>query len=693
LPSDAEIVEAAAGVAAFGEAEPQGHGDYTVNRRNFVRAAAGLFPTGWLANRVSAVSNTQINEASRTEQSKSFDVRGIVAIYDLPDPRPKSTWHSGYFSLFDARKDHRYDGDFWDRERWDKYFTLWSREGYNTVFWYGPNELMTGDQMLVRFNEFPEARELSGEQSEKIIGQVKWLFHRAKELGMKNILYGDFIHYTQAFEIAHGLDKAMPKSPDLMWVYRDILNLHCGVRNELTRKYTEALIHEICTTYEDLDGFNAPMGECCPGDRSTFYKEAIVPGLKRSGRNLVFMVIGWETPLDDYLKNIAPKDIYENTWLGWHAYNAEQVTDPKPYPNLVGWAERVGLPTVATFYPSNVSFFPFNSPEFGYEMAFEMKRIPNFRGFMHWEYTGRKLSPLFRKALAYYAKTDEPYSDGPWLDILEEQFGDRHAAKHFLDAYNISARIIPDKSALVWDPMGFPRGELHLPYSLVTGNTFQWNWAVSPVRTEPLQPIWHYAAWAARHPHIFRDQNGSDWRTPHDSPLDFHQGVLWRTRGGSSYDTIPPVHMAKIRTMGETCLAEAERGFELAKKNRDEAAQAVKFMKGYKLLSAYSEKKVAAAIAGMVYFYSRAGADKQQAETLAEEAVLSYEPVARFLHQELDPLIQTFYGAPIQEMSGAYLSDPMAEMPSLLEAERKERAQFADLFFEEKNRYSDSTIG
>jgi hypothetical protein len=405
------------------------------------------------------------------------------------------------------------------------------------------------------------------------------------------------------------------------------------------------------------------------------------------------MVIGWQTPLDDYLKNIAPKEVYDNTWLGWHAYNAEQVTDPKPYPNLVGWAEAVGLPTVATFYPSNICWLPFNSPQFGYEMAYEMKRIPHFRGFMHWEYSGRKLSPLFRKALAYYSKNDEPYSDEPWLDGLQEQYGDRQAAKHFLDAYNLSGRIIAEKSALVWDPVGFPRGELHLPYALMTGDIFQWSWTVSPSRTEPLQPIWHYAVWAAKHPHIFRDQNGSDWRTPHDSPMDFHQGVLWRTQGGSSYDVIPPVHMAKIRSMGESCLAEAEQGLALVKKNRDEAAETVKFMKAYKLLSAYYEKKVAAATLGQIYFYSRTDQDKRQAEALADQALASYEEAANFLHQELDPVLQSFYAMPMKEMAGAYLGQPLVDVPQLIEAEKVERAKFAELFFEGKNRYSDNFVG
>jgi hypothetical protein len=185
-----------------------------MNRRNFVQAAASLFPAaGWLKQLGKTKTNLQISRAAPPHSGYgALDVRGIMAMYDLPDARPKSIWHNDqdYF-MFDARKDRRYDGDFWDRSRWDHYLTLWSSEGYNAVFWYGPNELMTGDQVLVRFKEFPEAREIPDDLSEKIIGQVKWLFRRAKELGMRNFLYGDFVHYTRAFEVAHGLDK--PISP------------------------------------------------------------------------------------------------------------------------------------------------------------------------------------------------------------------------------------------------------------------------------------------------------------------------------------------------------------------------------------------------------------------------------------------------------------------------------------------------
>lgn len=666
-----------------------------MHRRTFVGWAGGILAPGLLSSSASkaprVVPGPSEGSGRSPAESGTLDIRGIMALHDFPKPSPGSiwNWYQDLFS-FDARKNRRYDGPFWDKDNWEKYLTLWSREGYNTVFWMGPNELMSGDQLLVRFEEFPEARQLTPEESERTIAHVKWLFRRAKELGMKNFLYACFIYWTKAFGIAHGLNKPMPASPTVTPEYSG--NTNAGVRNELTRRYTEALIAEICKTYENLDGFYGPMGELVPGDRSTYYKEAVVPGLKRSGRRLLFIVHQWQTPLEDYVKNIAPKEVYENTWLGWHAWNGEQITDPQPYPDLVGWAGTTRLPTVATVWPPNIMWFPFNSPQFAYEMAYEMKRIPNFRGYMYYE-SGRKLSPLFRKALAYYSQSTEPYSDEPWVMLLEEQFGDREAAAHFLRAYNISGRIIPEKSALVWDPNGFPRGELRLPYVLMTGDTFQFNYAVSPVRTEPLQPIWHYAAWAAKHPKIFKGQNGSDWRTAHGSPLDFHQAVLWRTEGGSAYDIIPPVHMARVRSMGEACLEEAEEGLKTVKKNQEEARQAYSFMKGYKLLATYYERKVAAATAGLIYSHSQAEGDKAEAEKLADEALQSYLEAATFMQRELDPVIQGLYGAPMKEMRGGYLGDPVVDLSGLMEAEREERKKFADIFFEGKERFSKNFIG
>ena len=101
------------------------------------------------------------------------------------------------------------------------------------------------------------------------------------------------------------------------------MGYHFGVRNELTRKFTEEALAELFKTYADLDGLYGAMGEAVPGKRSTWYRDAVAPGLKRSGREPIFLAASWMQPLEDFLDEMAPKELYGNTWLAVHS-NAEK---------------------------------------------------------------------------------------------------------------------------------------------------------------------------------------------------------------------------------------------------------------------------------------------------------------------------------------------------------------------------------
>ena len=348
------------------------------------------------------------------------------------------------------------------------------------------------DHLLLRLEEFPEARQISPQENERIISQMKWLLREAKDLKMKNLLYTHSVWFTMAFAKAHGLDKPMPISPTVCKFhdepYGGRLWPNCCVRNELTRAYTEALFAEAPRVYEDLDGFYADIGEALPGDRGTWFKEAIAPGLRRSGRKPLVIALQWQVPVETYLKNVAPKEVYDNTWLGYHAYNSEQITDAKPYPGLADWAERTGLPTVTGVYASNVTQLPFNSPRLAYEITHEMRKTENLVGFLTAQSQPPELSPLFEHALAYYAKSDEPYSDSPWRAELEKKYGSAEAAQHFLNAYNIASRIIPEMCALVYFGNDGPRRELRLPYAFLTG-LYPHSWMTSPARGEHLVSV------------------------------------------------------------------------------------------------------------------------------------------------------------------------------------------------------------
>jgi hypothetical protein len=634
-----------------------------------IPSVAKMFPTSTLdasqerpASEGDDVSATQLFAAR-----KSIDFRAILTPYSIP--------------IGEASGDHFFSNHvFSDKEYWTDRLSVIAKDGYNAVVWMGPSELFAfwpdggGGHLLLRHKEFPEAREISADKNEEIIAQMKWLFRTVKDLGMMNFLHTHVIWYTKAFGRAHGLDHPMPVSSILIYFHNEGYGppgkaqsfTNCGVRNEITRAYTESVFAEFPQVYEDLDGFFGDLGEALPGDKGTYFKEAIAPGLRRCGRKPIFIAMQWQTPMKTYLENVAPKQIYDRTWVGYHSYNSEQVTDAKPYPGVTQWAEKAGLPFVVDLYPANMTLFPFNSPRFAYQITREMRKIDNFQGFIYFEFS--KISALFREALAYYGKNAEDYSEDRWLNILTEQFGDRDAAQHMLRAYDISARIIPETCALVYSGSDNLRREFRLPYTFLNGS-YEFGTMTSPARGQSLVPVPLYARFVAKDPKRYKDNNGDD---PTRAP--YSTGVIWDSEGGSVFDVIPPVHMEKIRMMGEECRREAEDALKTVKKDEGGAKETYLFMRGYQLLSSYYEQKVAAATAALIYSHSHRPEDKAEAERLADAAVSSYVESAGFMQENLDPTVKRIYGRVITEAySGPRLSDLIVE-------EKQEREKLPQLF-------------
>src|SRR5262249_26479342 len=280
---------------------------------------------------------------------------------------------------------------------------------YNHVlYWVEPWNKHAWQTFLVRHTEHPEARELTAERADKVITHVGWIFQRAHELGLKNLLFSYFIVTTPAFARAHGLDRRLPVSASVDFRHKlEQMGHHFGVRNEATRKFTEAAVAELFRTYEHLDGLYGAMGEAVPGKRSTWYREAVAPGLKRSKRNPLFLVSSWMQPLDDFLDDIAPKEVYGNTWLAVHS-NAEVFTDARPYPTYARWLNNPPVPAVVEVMHHNIEAgFPFNSPRLAWEVVQECRRFPRCDGLLAW-FSRDHPDYLMRKALAYYARHDEP---------------------------------------------------------------------------------------------------------------------------------------------------------------------------------------------------------------------------------------------------------------------------------------------
>jgi hypothetical protein len=558
---------------------------------------------------------------------------------------------------------------FWDKDHWDRVLRGWVEEDYNhLIYWVEPWNKHAWQTFLIPHHDQPEARELTALQSAKVTNHVAWIFARSHELGLKNLLFSYFIVTTPSFARAHGMDRDLPvsMSVDFRHNLKD-MGHHFGVRNEATRKFTESAIAELFQTYRDLDGLYGSMGEAVPGRRSTWYREAVAPGLMRLSRKPLFLAANWMQPLDDFLEDMAPKDVYPCTWLSVHS-NAEVFTDARPYPSYARWLERSPVPAVIEVMHHNLEAgFPFNSPKLAWEIIRECRRFETCQGVVAW-FSRDHHDTLMRRALAYYAKNDVPYAEDVWLDILEERYGDRDAAYHFLRAYDASARIMPEVCAVASVPhdLGVSR-QLLLPYWYWTDEEPRWSYLASPSRAGVLLSVRHYAMVVARLGDQFRENSGADIKRNRDHPGA--QELIW---GLGDYPVTPIAHMRDVRRLGATCLEEAEKAVKCVKKNSESARSVFCYMKAYKLLTDYYERKVLSATAALVYAFGGPESDRREAETRGDEAVKCYEAAITFIWENIDNKTG--------RITGRWLDGKSLTLPELIQRERVDRARLPAVF-------------
>ena len=570
---------------------------------------------------------------------------------------------------------------FWDKDQWAKQFDRLAKSDYNTVIYMcNPWLVHQWQTWLVPHKKFPEARILTPQQQDDVIEQARWIFRNAKEHGLQNLMLSMYIVTTPAFAKHHGLDKDFPPSETVDWRhnYQHIVPggetydkmIHWGVRNELTRAFTEEAIYELFTTYPDLVGMRTTMGEALPGKRSSWFKEAIVPGLKRTGRNPLAIVHQWMMPVNDYVEDISSSDVYENVWLDL-SHNGEIISDRRPYPIDFRYAEKTGLPVFIEYCAHNMSILPWNSPKWAFDLVKEWLKLGEFVGYL--SHIGGQ--DLFEMALNRYAKNNEPYSDDPWVDVLEERYGDRAAAQHMLNALNISADITPAVNSIAWSPHdGRCTHQLMLRYWHWTDQDHRFSHFTCPSKGATLLPLRHYARVVAQQGAAFRNNDGGNYKKELNQAgpvLHGHPGAQELIWGHVDFQLTPEQHMREVRKMGEDCLKEAEAALRTVKKNKDQVENLYKRMKAYKLLTDYYEHKVLTAVSALIYNLNDDPEERKRAEQLGDETVELYTIAANYIYEEIDNSSGNIKGD---------WWDHQRNLPGLIETEKEERANLAKLF-------------
>jgi hypothetical protein len=164
----------------------------------------------------------------------------------------------------------------------------------------------------------------------------------------------------------------------------------------------------------------------------------------------------------------------------------------------------------------------------------------------------------------------------------------------------------------------------------------------------------------------YRDNSGADPGKNREHPGA--QELIW---GLGDYPITPEAHMRGVRRLGETAQKEAEEALKTVKTNREEAGAVRNYMKAYKLLADYYERKVLAATRALIYRFGGRPGYKAEAQEHADRAVVLYEKAITFIWEKIDRKSGALKG----RWGGKALT-----LPELIEREKQERKELAKLF-------------
>src|SRR5262249_34200566 len=165
----------------------------------------------------------------------------------------------------------------------------------------------------------------------------------------------------------------------------------------------------------------------------------------------------------------------------------------------------------------------------------------------------------------------------------------------------------------------------------------------------------------------FRDNSGADIARNREHPGA--QELMW---GLGDYPVTPEAHMRGVRRLGATCVSEAEQAIRCVKQNADSARAGFNYMKAYKLLTEYYDRKVLAATSALIYSFGGPDSDRRVALARGDEAVGCYEAAINFIWEQIDHKSGN--------IKGRWLDGKPLTLPELIEREHRERASLPALF-------------
>ncbi len=498
-------------------------------------------------------------------------------------------------AIYDYRYTPEEFGFFYDKRLWTRYLDFLLENRMNTLYLWNGHPFTS----LLELPRYPDARELTDEQLTRNIEMFRWLTTEADRRGIWVIQAFYNIHISHALAKARGLP------------------FQLSTPNEFVSQYTRYCIGEFIRTYPNV-GLMMTLGEALsPQYGPEWLTQTIIPGVKDGmreagiSREPPIIVRAHATRIEDAMHQALP--LYKNIYT-MHKWNGESLT----WTDVRGEVLRMhkslvdlGSTHIANIHLlSNLEPFRWGAPSFVQKTLQSCERI-GIRGvhlypLRYWDWPNSADQPaelqferdwIWFEAWARYAwdpNRDPAGEREYWIGRIAAHYGNREAARHILDAYELSGVCAPR----LLPRIGITEGNRQ---SLTLGMLM--TQLIDPDRYSALTLLWEGDA-------------------PPGERLDDYVRKEWQHQ---RHEGETPLGVAaEVEDSARRAVAAAEAAGPLVSRGHEEFARFLNDMHSIEAQYRYYNAKTRAAALVLRYGYSHDTADLEKAVPLLAESVEHY---------------------------------------------------------------------
>ena len=498
-----------------------------------------------------------------------------------------------------AMYDYRYTPEefpfFYDKKLWTRYLDFLLENRMNTLYLWNGHPFTS----LLKLPKYPEAQELTDAQLDQNMEMFRWLATEADRRGIWVIQAFYNIHISHALARAHGLPYQLHEP------------------TEFASRYTRYCVAEFIRTYPNV-GLMMTLGEALhPEYGAEWLTKTIIPGVRDGMRGLglteepPLIVRAHATRIEEAMKAALP--LYKNIYT-MHKWNGESLTWTDVRGEVLrmhrSLVELGSTHIVNVHLLSNLEPFRWGAPSFIQKAMQSMDRIGvkglHLYPLRYWDWPNSADHPpeiqferdwIWFEAWARYAwnpDRDPAAERRYWIGRIAARYGTAEAARHILDAYELSGTCAPR----LLPRIGITEGNRQ---SLTLGMLM--TQLIDPERYRPEPLLWEGDA-------------------PPGERLDEWVRKEWEHKPHEG--ETPIAVAAEVAESASKAVAAAEAAAPFVTEDREEYQRLVNDMRAIEAQYRYYDAKTRAAALVLRYGYSQDVKDLEQALRLVQESVEHY---------------------------------------------------------------------